>query len=222
MSTLTKPLPRPVEALAGVDGCRGAWVVATEHDVAVVTALHRGLASIIGVDMPIGLPLDAARTSDRELRAFLGPRRSSVFTTPPRACLQCTDHPAAVAASRAAIGVGLSIQAFHLLPKIREVDALVAPGETQFHEVHPEAAFLVMNELEPLPPKRLPQGATRRAALLQAWFGPLPTVPRGARSDDVFDALAVLWSIHRYSRGEHLVFGDDGLDERGLPMRVIC
>jgi len=36
------------------------------------------------------------------------------------------------------------------------------------------------------------------------------------------DALAVLWSTRRYERGEHLTFGDDTVDARGLPMRVVC
>lgn len=222
MMTLGKPLHRPGDGPAGADGCRGGWVVATDRGVTFEPRLHRALGSTIGVDMPIGLPDGAPRVSDRELRAFLGPRRASVFTTPARACLDVTDHPAAVAVSRAAIGTGISIQAFHLLPKVRELDALVDPGELQFVEVHPEAAFLVMNAMEPLPRKASVMGATRRAELLRAWFGPLPAVPRGAKLDDLHDALAVLWSTHRYERGEHLAFGDHTLDGRGLPMRVIC
>ena len=223
MDTLAKPLPRPAGGPAGADGCRGGWVVATDRGVTFEPRLHRGLGPTIGVDMPIGLPGGTPRASDRELRAFLGPRRASVFTTPPRACLQATEHAAAVLASRAAIGTGISIQAFHLLPKIRELDALVAPGEAQFVEVHPEASFLVMNAMEPLPAKATSAGAARRVELLHAWWGPLPPVPRPARADDLYDALAVLWSTHRYVRGEHLTFGgDDMLDARGLPMRVIC
>ena len=28
--------------------------------------------------------------------------------------------------------------------------------------------------------------------------------------------------MRRYERGEHLTFGDDTVDARGLPMRVVC
>ena len=222
MVTPAKPLRRPDGGPAGVDGCRGGWVVATDRGVTFAPRLHRELGSTIGVDMPIGLPEHAPRASDAAARAFLGVRRSSIFTTPPRACLAAQDHPTAVAASRAAIGIGISVQSFHLLPKIRELDALVEPGEMQFVEVHPECSFLVMNEMEGLQPKASAVGAGRRAELLRGWFGPLPETPRGAKRDDVYDALAVLWSTQRYERGDHLVLGDEGQDALGRPMRIIC
>jgi predicted RNase H-like nuclease len=217
-----RPLPDPHQRLAGVDGCRGGWIVATVHGARVLTALTTAIGSTIGIDMPLGLPATHPRTSDREARRYLGARRSTIFPTPPRACLHATDYPAALAASRAAVGAGLSIQAFHLLPKMRELDALVTAADNPFVEVHPECSFLTMNDLEPLPPKKTTPGAVRRAELLEQVFGTLPSTPRGARLDDLHDAYAVLWSTDRYARGEHVTFGDDELDERGLPMRVVC
>jgi predicted RNase H-like nuclease len=217
-----EPLRDLDQRLAGVDGCRGGWVAATERGAAVLARLNVDIGTTIGIDMPLGLPSTAPRVSDREARAYLGPRRSTIFPTPPRACLHAVDYPTALAASRAAVGSGLSIQAFHLLPKIRELDLLVTDDRNPFIEVHPECSFLTMNDLEHLPPKATHAGAMRRAELLRAVFGTLPAVPRGAKLDDVHDAYAVLWSTHRYVRGEHLTFGDDSLDERGLPMRVIC
>lgn len=173
--------------------------------------------------MPIGLPDSSPRACDLQARAFLGSRRSSVFPAPPRACLEATDYADALARCRTALGVGLSLQAFHLLPKIREVDALVSPADDRcVAEVHPECAFLLLNEMEPLPPKRTPEGAQLRRELLTRLFGPLPAVPRGARPDDLLDAFAVLWSAERFSRGEHLQFGDGSRDQVGLPMRIVC
>jgi predicted RNase H-like nuclease len=217
-----EPSPDLDQRLAGVDGCRAGWLVATERGAHVLTRLSAEIGSTIGIDMPLGLPSAAPRASDREARAYLGPRRSTIFPTPPRACLDAVDYPTALAASRAAVGVGLSIQAYNLLPKIRELDALVVPGELRFVEVHPECSFLTMNDLEPLPPKRTAAGATRRVDLLRAVFGALPALPRGAKLDDLLDSYAVLWSTDRYVRGEHLTFGDDSVDARGLPMRVVC
>lgn len=190
----------------------------------MVTALAElAHAPTVGVDMPIGLPVHGARACDRQARAFLGPRRSSVFPAPPRVCLHATDDPSALALSRAATGTGLSLQTFHLLPKIRELDALVDPeAPDRFVEIHPECAFALLNDGESLAPKRTAAGAQRRSELLAAEFGPLPDTPRGARRDDALDALAVLWSTHRFIVGTHRTFGDGALDRRGLPMRIVC
>src|SRR5258708_3307138 len=40
-------------------------------------------------------------------------------------------------------------------------------------------------------------------------FGPMDTKLSGAARDDVLDAYAVLWSVERHQRGEHVVLGDD-------------
>jgi len=42
-------------------------------------------AEAVGVDIPIGLPSKGVRAADAAARAFVGPRRSSVFPTPSRA-----------------------------------------------------------------------------------------------------------------------------------------
>jgi predicted RNase H-like nuclease len=220
--TALRPFSEPAQGLAGVDGCRGGWIVATERGVLVTPRLSTDIGTTIGVDMPIGLPSTRPRASDREARAYLGPRRSTIFPTPPRACLEALDYPTALAASRAAIGTGISIQAFHLLAKIRELDSLVTVDANPFVEVHPECSFLTMNQREPLPPKTTQAGAARRAELLRVVFGELPSTPRGAKLDDLHDAYAVLWSTARFVRGAHLTFGDDEVDARGLPMRVVC
>ncbi len=209
---------------AGVDGCPGGWVVATETEVFVTPSLTiLDCITTVGIDMPIGLPEDGPRTCDREARAFLGTRRSTVFPTPPRACLDATDFSDALHRSRAATGTGLSLQAFHLLPKIRELDATLdgAPPD-HFVEIHPECAFVLLNDGEPLAPKRTPAGEAQRRVLLVARFGPLPPRPRGARRDDLLDAFAVLWSTQRFRGGIHRSFGDGALDGRGRPMRIVC
>ena len=42
-------------------------------------------ASVVGIDMPLGLLESGWREADRAARGLLGPRRSSVFAIPPRA-----------------------------------------------------------------------------------------------------------------------------------------
>jgi predicted RNase H-like nuclease len=219
-------------SIHGIDGCRAGWVVATRGDrggrdaphVAVLDrldAVEAIAASVVGVDMPIGLPVDRPRSADRAARARLGPRRSSVFPTPPRVCLGATTHAEASARAREATGTGISVQAFHLLGKIAELDALVDPwAQDDIVEIHPECSFALLAG-EPLPSKKTDDGRERRRAIVEQEFGTLPSVPRGASIDDVLDAFAVLWSAERWVAGTALVLGDGERDERGLVMRIV-
>jgi predicted RNase H-like nuclease len=118
--------------VAGVDGCRGGWVVAL-HDLGTRTLTLRVLPRfadvlslseapiVLAIDMPVGL-LDAAvaggRACDREARALLGsPRCSSVLTPPVRAALAAHTHAAALVGNRASdpFRIGISLQAFVIL-----------------------------------------------------------------------------------------------------------
>ena len=217
------PSERHPLAAAGADGCRAGWVVATREGVVVVPSLRPAEFAAIGVDMPIGLSDKGPRACDTDARGFLGTRRSTVFPTPPRACLGALDHADAVARSRATIGVGISIQAFHLLPKIREVDALVdLAAPDRIVEVHPECAFAFMSGGAPLPPKRTAAGVTLRRALLAERFERVEPAPRGAATHDLLDAYAVLWSTERFLAGTAHVFGDGERDARGIVMRIVA
>lgn len=218
------------EPCAGIDGCRAGWVVATRTGVTVVTDLAEVLdrVDVVGVDMPMGLALLPGRRVDEAARRRLGPRRASVFDAPPRPILPCTTHAQANAESRALYGVGVSAQAFNLFAKIREVDALVRAlplddRDARVHEAHPECSFRELSGTD-LPSKHTPEGIAARRALVEAEFGAVPDVPRGARLDDVLDAHAVLWSIERFARGDHVVVPDDDPPERdefGTAMRLV-
>jgi predicted RNase H-like nuclease len=207
----------------GVDGCRGGWVIAARAGVRVVARLSSTLAGtgIVGIDMPIGLPRRWGRSCDRMARERLGSRRSSIFDTPPRALLGAHSYDAAAARSRELFGRGLSVQSFHLLAKIAEVDRLVSPAsEHRILEVHPESTFTLMAGRS-LAPKREAKGAQQRRALLEPIFGPLPARVPGAAAHDVLDAYAVLWSVERFARDEHIELGDGQRDARGLLMRIV-
>jgi predicted RNase H-like nuclease len=196
--------------LAGADGCRGGWVLATRHDAQVVPTLASAVERYerIGVDMPIALADTWGRRCDDEARRLLARRASTIFTAPPRPLLTHTDYSQANAASKELFGRGLTRQAFNLLPKMREVVAIAVDRPGLLLEVHPECSFRTMTGHD-LPPKRTAAGFEERRALIESVFGPVDTKLSGAARDDVLDAYAVLWSVERYERAEHLVLGDD-------------
>ncbi len=234
----------PPIRVAGVDGCPGGWVVVTtgltrasRSDVAVVRTLGAlvakaaaGSLAMLAVDMPIGLPDAGQRACDRAARARLGPRRSSVFPTPVRAVLGATSYADALARSRAIDGRGLSKQAWNLLPKIAELDALLGPAATNVVECHPESVFVTLAGHALDTTKRTVEGRRARATLLRAHFPDLDrhldrpdAAWRGeARPDDVLDAFAAAEAARRHQRGRALVLGDGAVDARGRPMQIIA
>src|SRR3712207_9506723 len=81
-------------------------------------------ASVIGVDIPLGMLPDRWRAADTLAADQLGPRRSSVFRVPPRAVWQETDFATANRVCRELTGAGLSRQSWALRPKLLEANAI--------------------------------------------------------------------------------------------------
>jgi predicted RNase H-like nuclease len=197
-----------VRRVVGLDGCPSGWVAVllvdgVVADVRIVTeaseALDMRRPSHVGVDMPVGL-VDAVRDTDVAARALLPGRASSVFSTAPRAVVagwrdgSVTSHAQASALCRRTTGQGLSQQAWRLVPKMAEVDAL-AGGGAPFVEVHPELAFATVLGA-PLPRKRSWPGIALRRRLLEELGLVLPDRFPGdtaAAPDDVVDAAVCAW-----------------------------
>lgn len=212
----------------GVDGCPGGWVGFlldgdrwSWHAGDVGSLLALG-ASAVAVDIPIGLPEGPQRRAcDRQARLLLGAQRSSVFYAPPRVVLEATSQPEATRLSRAAGSVGVSIQLFHLLDKVAEVDAQVQAGAAPV-EVHPEVSLRRMCG-RPLPPKRTRAGRDARLEVLRGWLPGLELprpLPGRAQPDDCLDAVACAWSARRWLQGRADVLGDEQ-DALGTPMRIV-
>ncbi len=212
---------RPARLVAGVDGCRAGWVVVlrelstgrmtlhVEPDFAAVLA-HG--AQVYAVDMPIGLAVRAergGRPCDRETRALLGPRASSVFSPPTLAALAAhragRDYRAVAAANRAGDrdAPGLSLQTFNIIPKIAEVDAALATSRADVREAHPELCFAAANAMRPLRDgKRTPEGRRQRERILrrEGFLVRSPRLP-GVQPDDILDACITCWTASRIARG---------------------
>lgn len=230
--------------VAGVDGCRGGWVAAALTLVggrasltlrvypcfaALLEAL--GSAEAVAVDMPIGL-YEAGRARPRPCdmvaRKRLGKRACTVFIPPTRAMLKGQPY----ADLRP---MGLSVQAYHLIPRIREIDALITPQlQRRVWESHPELSFMAMNGAPVALPKRTEAGQQARYALLQQalpllcpdWWEAVQAFgvsqPRKlARIDDLLDACALAWSAWRHMQGRsEACIGEPAHDARGLEMAI--
>lgn len=198
----------------GVDACKSGWVgirlgaSLTAHFAQNITDLvaAAGEVAVVAIDIPIGLPAHGRRTADVEARVLLGARRSSVFLTPVRAALAEETHAQASAVNRELAEEGMSIQAFGLFPKIREVDAWRRRPPCRVVEAHPELSFRQMAGT-PLPDsKKTWAGAAHRRELLAEQDIHLPAdlgeAGRHAGVDDVLDAAAVAWTAHRVLTGD--------------------
>ncbi|BCH21819.1 hypothetical protein MesoLjLb_16040 [Mesorhizobium sp. L-8-3] len=129
---------------------------------------------------------------------------------------------------------GVSIQAFGIFSKIRELDRLLLARQElrgRIIESHPEAAFWRLNGGEAMAlPKKIkgrinPPGMEERKALLarsghDRTFLDRPP-PRGAGEDDLLDAAAVMLVAERFIRGEAVSFPDPpGNDRLGNPIAI--
>lgn len=197
----------------GVDACKSGWVgirladSVTAHFARTIDELVRniGAVAVVAIDIPIGLPAAGRRTADVEARARLGARRSSIFLTPVRAAIAETTHDRASAVNRELAGEGMSIQAFGLFPKIREVDTWRRAAPCRVVEAHPELSFRALAGA-PLPDsKKTWAGMSHRRALLADHGIVLPDdlgeAGRRAAVDDILDAAAVAWTAARVAAG---------------------
>jgi predicted RNase H-like nuclease len=207
------------------DGFVAAHLEAYLGDL-VGAAERHGPLDAVGVDIPIGLVAGATRSADVAMRRYVGPRRASVFAAPHPDVVHLDDH---AEVNRVLAGRGLpriSVQAFHLFPRIREAAALVAAGQ-DLVETFPEASFTAMAG-GPVPAaKKTWNGQTHRRRLLAGASPPI-AVPDdlGAAGlvpvDDVLDAAACAWSALRRAHGTAEVVGEPTeVDPRsGRPIAV--
>ncbi|MEO1207324.1 MAG: DUF429 domain-containing protein [Pseudomonadota bacterium] len=247
------------DVVVGVDGCPAGWLAVyvpvsingCEVDARFADAELRLLPtfqdvlsafarmSCVAVDIPIGLP-DAVgpggRGCDVAARKVLGARQSAIFSMPSRDAVMCDDYRAAcqVALETSAPPRKISKQAFHLFPKIREVDALMSANRQDcVVECHPEVAFWNLNGQVALEtPKKVksrpnPDGIAFRRMLLKSvgYTDDFLAGPGCAKSkageDDLLDACVNAWSASRIAAGHGIRFPDAPMtDRKGLRMEI--
>jgi predicted RNase H-like nuclease len=232
-----------VPHVAGVDGCRGGWLCVASADAgaplaALVAEAFDALLdwlpaeTVVAVDMPIGLASRGARRCDLEARRYLGPGRgSSVFPAPLRGVLPAASYEDACGRRETIDGRRMSRQAFGLLRRVRELDALVsaAPAlQRHVRECHPEVSFQRWAGHRMPHAKKSAPGRAERAALIDAeWPGERARLtaglPRGGfQLDDLHDAFAALWTARRIHDGSATMFpSSPERDACGLAMEIV-
>jgi predicted RNase H-like nuclease len=186
---------------------------------------------IIAIDIPIGLAdayQQGGRNCDRLARSLLSVRRSSVFPTPIRGTLAAATWEDACIISRASAntGMGLSKQAFAILPKISEIDGLLQVHQelrSRVYEVHPELCFRMLAGAPMLHAKRSAEGRAERRLLLENVFNLSAIEERGAAirapTVDSLDAAVACWTAGRLYNKTAISHPDPApVDSTGLPM----
>ena len=139
-------------------------------------------------------------------------------------------------ASKAQCGKGVSKQAFYLLPKIRETEALLRSSysdDTDWLETHPELCFSSFNGAMPMEGNKKTDAGFRERKTVLARHIPARTIDRLLRDlmasvpraqcarDDMVDALVCGLAARLDAAGRGcLPPGGQEFDEVGLPMRI--
>lgn len=169
-------------------------------------------ATVIAIDIPIGLPETRRRDADVAAKRFLGPRQNSVFLAPVRAAIEAATHAEATAASMKLTGVGVSQQSYALGRRILEVDRWLPSAPCPVFEVHPEVSFAVLLDGPAAASKKTWAGMVERRRGLDAVGINLEDLDAEAAIagsvDDMLDAAVAAWSARRLSEGTARPFPD--------------
>jgi predicted RNase H-like nuclease len=231
----------------GIDGCRAGWfcVVLDERtnwscrlapDARAVGELAIEADSVL-IDIPIGLPDSGSdgRLCDREARQLLGRgRASSVFSAPARRTLAAVSYPDALELNRQATGRGLSLQAWGIVPKIREIDTLLCDNRALrgvLRECHPELCFRALNGKQAMQyNKKKVNGQQERLAVLEHYFPQCHALfeqvcgeflRRQVARDDIIDAMVCAVTAKSGYGGYRTAPVSPTRDGQGLPMEIV-
>ena len=203
--------------IIGIDGCKSGWFATWKEPSgflkSAVFAKHNQLVEsfkdnellTIGIDLPVVLGDSIPREADRIARTLLGRKASSIFTAPTSQMLYQPTYEAACQFSKKTFGKSISIQSWHLFPKIKDVQTVIHHEQLTMYEIHPELSFRAMNNNEVIrESKKTSIGFLMRKRLLEKHFLTLDFkairteyLKKNVADDDILDALAVLWSTQR-------------------------
>ena len=197
----------------GIDACKAGWVVwSWQHDevelevvaeLSEITEQLRDAHTLI--DIPVGFSDSETpdRLCDKAARKYLTRTRgASVFPVPCREAAYAESYPQACEINFELCGRKLSKQAWYILPKVREVDALLnLYPELYLRESHPEVVFATLNGAPLEHSKKSIEGQQQRLDLLARYLPKhidklkhqvATTKKSKVAPDDLIDAFALM------------------------------
>ena len=226
----------PYRVVAGVTPCSSGWLVqaakmagstfAPESPRVYETFLEilseHPAFDIIVINAPIGYldtPEMGVRTCDREARALVGRRGSTVHNAPSRAVLE---ELVEVKES------GLDAVTATMLPHYREVAKEMSPFRQRLiYEGHPELSFFQLNKDTSMQrSKKIGAGRDERLEVLESHFPAFDKVLDDEISEvsekHQFDALALLWTARRvFGHAAKRIPVEPEWDSEGLRMEIV-
>jgi len=234
----------PAESFIGIDGCRGGWAVAILRGNQLSFSIEKTFfdckkftqsSKLTFVDMPIGLTNAVwGRICEAEARKDIPTNyKSSIFTCPCLSAVYSETFEDANQAQRKITGKGLSIQAWNITKKIKEIDLLMKAKKMSFtniYESHPEICFSLLNNGVYLSKKKTKEGIRERIELLER-HSPIQdildsTLTGTKRStvmiDDLLDAACLAVSAQKAFRNNLCFYPKDKtqLNEEGLNIQI--
>jgi len=237
----------PIDKYIGVDGCKAGWFFVAigpgdELELGIFATIEKlwqtySESQWILIDISIGLPSKEIkiRQCDKAARQVLSPKRHhSIFSPPCREALAADNYPEACRINRNVCDHKISIQAWHISRKIKEVDDLMAAhpaSQNIIRETHPEVCFWALAGKKPMAHyKKRPEGDAERLAVLKNYFSQSSAVIKTALDryprkqlarDDIHDALVNAVTASRLDDSIETLPAEPGRDKLGLPMQMV-
>jgi len=157
-----------------------------------------------------------------------------VFAAPARSTLAAASYAQALELNRQATGRGLSIQAWCIVPKIRDIDTLLRENhrlQGLLRECHPELCWWALNGKRPMRyNKKQREGQQERLAVLGRYFPACRLLfeqvsravqRRHVAHDDIIDAMVCAVTANYGIDRFRTVPARPPVDGQGLPMEMV-
>jgi len=239
--------PERIKAMkfVGVDGCKigwfftainheNEWEIGVSENIEKLWETHKD-ASLILIDIPIGLPFKESRACDLEARKLLGKGKTScVFPPPCREALTAETYETACEINKNKLGKKIRWQTWNISKKIKEVDDFLIENHDarrNIRETHPEICFWGLAGGRAMQiSKKDKHGFEERFDLLKKVFPPAESIVDAAMKkflrkhvakDDILDSLSAAIVAGCYNESIKTTPEIPELDELGLPMEMV-
>lgn len=228
--------------IIGLDACKYGWCGVGLIEDELIWACFSGLDELLQkqpnlnrllIDIPIGLSSkNFRRTVDALARTYLNKRKSSIFSPPCRGALYAENYKEALAKNREIEGKGISIQAYNIGEKIKEVDEYInhKPKQIEIYEAHPELCFKSLNQNTDLAfSKHDKAGIEERKQIISKHKKDLLKIynlfmkeykRNQLKPDDILDAMA-LFLVNFKSEKLEIICDENQIDETSKKVCIV-